>query len=52
MLINMFAIRARDFMGRASAPSVEGRWFEPRSGQVKDWKIGTWYFPGYRSFKS
>jgi len=26
--------------------SVEGRWFEPRSGQVKDGRIGTCFFSG------
>jgi len=33
-------------LGRALAPSVEGQWFKLWSGQVKDWKIGTCYFPG------
>jgi len=28
---------------------MKGRWFEPRSCQVKDWKIGTCCFPGKRS---
>jgi len=33
-------------MGKALAQSVQDRWFEPRLGQVKDWKIGTCCFPG------
>jgi len=33
-------------VGRVFAQSVEGRWFEPRSGQFKYWKMGTSCFPG------
>jgi len=32
--------------GRAFAPSAEGWWYDPGSGQVKDRKVDTCCFPG------
>jgi len=33
-------------VGRVFGQSVEGLWLDPWSGQIKDWKIDTCYFPG------
>jgi len=34
LLINIYIMS--DLVGRVLTPSVEGQWFEPRSGEVKD----------------
>jgi len=47
--LSTFWHRLGILVSRALDPSVEGWCFESRSGRVKDWKIGTCYFPGYRT---
>jgi len=34
-------------VGRALPQSEKSLWFKPWSGQVNDWKIGTYCLPGY-----
>jgi len=35
-------------VGRVFAPSVKGRWFEPRPGEVKSEKLAPVVLSGYR----
>jgi len=44
LFVLILFVKINELPCRALTPSVEG--FNPQSGQVNDWKIGTWCFPG------